>query len=131
MDFKGIVTIMFSQKRSWVDVTDADKEAFFFIFNRFMAKKYPEQANTFNTKGVDKASAMDVWFEALRKDTYPPPCFWRGPTKRKDPPIKEWQVVQDFWKVGLDDMYLLCEMFPKDVKAEIARLKLINEELEK
>jgi len=128
MDFKTIVNIIFQSKHDWVKVTDADKESMFFIVNRYLSKKYPKQAQAFNKKNVDKATAMDIWFMFLKKETRTPFWFWQGSTKRKDPPIKEWQVIQDFWKMNINDIYTLCEFFPDDVKSEIKRIKLINAE---
>lgn len=131
MDFKGLVNIMFFAKNDWKQVSDADKESLFFIFNRYMAKKMPKQAQFFNDRSVDKATAMDVWFYQLRNERRLPQWFWPGPTKRKDPPIKEWQVVQEFWKLNINDIYILCDLFPDDFKAEIKRIQLINEETAK
>ena len=128
MDFKTIVNTIFFAKNDWANVTDADKESLFFIFNRYMAKKYPKQAQFFNKKNVDKATAMDIWFLQLKKETRVPFWFWPGPTKRKDPPIKDWQTLQEFWKMDIKDIYVLCELFPKDVKDEIKRIQAINEE---
>ena len=128
MDFKGIVNIFFFAKNDWHTVTDKDKEDFFFIFNRYMAKKYPKEAQFFNKRNVDKATAMDIWFLKLKKENRVPYWFWTGATKKKDPGIKDWQIIQSFWKMGLNDIYLLCELFPDEVKAEIKRIQIINEE---
>lgn len=131
MDFKTIVNIMFSKKKDWNTLSDHDKETFFFIFNRYMGKKYPKQAQFFNDKAIDKVTAMDVWFSFLQKEVRIPTWFWRGPTKRKDPGIKDWKIIQDFWECSIDDIYLLCELFPNDVKEEIKRIQKINLELAK
>lgn len=128
MDFKGLVNIFFFSKKDWNQVTDTDKESLFFIFNRYMAKKYPKKAQFFNKKNVDKATAMDIWFLQMKKEARVPAWFWPGPTKRKDPVIKDWQLIQEFWKLGLNDIYVLCEMFPDETKAEIKRIQLIKEE---
>ena len=128
MDFKGIVNIFFFAKNDWHTVTDKDKEDFFFIFNRYMAKKYPKEAQFFNKRNVDKATAMDIWFLKLKKENRVPYWFWTGATKKKDPGVKDWQIIQSFWKMGLNDIYLLCELFPDEVKAEIKRIQTINEE---
>lgn len=130
MDFKTISLIVFQNKRNWSDVTDKDKDTVFFIFNRYMAKKFPKQANQFNLKGIDKATAMDIWFQFLRTQIRTPEWFWKGPTKKKDPPIKDWKIMAEFHNMEMDDVYMLCELFPKDVKAEIERIKEIQKETE-
>jgi hypothetical protein len=90
MDFKSLVDIYFYKKKDWSSVTNQDKESLFFIFNRYMAKKYPKQAQFFNDKSIDKATAMDVWFMFLKSEVRVPIWFWKGPTKRKDPQVKDW-----------------------------------------
>lgn len=128
MDFKSIVDIIFQSKQDWTRVTDEEKIYNFFICNRFLAKKWPKRAQTFNKRNVDKATAMDLWFLFLKKETRTPFWFWTGSQKRKAPVIKDWELMQDFWKMNINDIYQLCEYFPDDVKAEIKRIKLINEE---
>lgn len=131
MDFKTFTTIIFQNKKDWRLISDADKDAIFFIFNRYMSKNYPKQANAFNIKGIDKATAMDVWFQFLKSQVRVPGWFWKGPTKRKDPGIKGWQIIQEFDnQAKVEDIYTLCELFPKEVKAEIARLESIKKEQE-
>lgn len=131
MDFKTITTYMFQNKRNWDELTNEDKETFFFIFNRYMAKKYPKQCQFFNDKNIDKATSMDIWFEFLRKETRIPFWFWKGATKRKEPEIKNWQLIRDFYQLDMKDIHTLCEMFDEDVKEEIKRLELIKKEEEK
>lgn len=131
MDFKTITDIIFTKKRLWPEVTDDEKESLFFIFNRYMSKKYPIQANQFNHKFADKALAMDIWFLFLKNEVRVPFWFWKGPTKKKDPSIKGWQEIRSFYELPINDIHTLCEMYPADVKAEIKRLETINKEMEK
>jgi hypothetical protein len=132
MDFKTLSIIIFQNKREWSTIQNKDKEFIFFIFNRYMAKNYPKQANSFNIKGIDKITAMDVWFQFLRNQVRTPQWFWKGSTKKKEPTIKGWQIIQDFNKdLSINDIYLLSELFPKDIKTEIARLEEILKEQEK
>lgn len=130
MDFKTLTTILFQRKSDWSYVTDKNKEDLFFIFNRYMSKKWPRQAQQFNVKDIDKASCMDIWFQFLRKELKIPYWFWRGPTKKADPPIKGWQVLRDWYKIRLEDIYLICTFWPKECKAEIERIEQIKKEQE-
>lgn len=110
-------------------VTDKDKDGIFFIFNRYMSKMYPKQAQAFNIKGIDKATAIDIWFQFLRSQIRVPNWFWKGPTKKKDPDVKNWQILQEFnTELSINDIYLLVELFNKETKEEIKRLELIKEE---
>lgn len=131
MDFKTITTYMFQNKRNWNELSNEDKESFFFIFNRYMAKKYPKQSQFFNDKNIDKATSMDVWFEFLKKEVRIPFWFWKGATKRKEPDIKNWIYLKEFHQLDVKDIYILCEMFPKETKEEINRIDLIKKEEEK
>ena len=128
MDFKTLVDTIFYNKRNWNEISDNDKDSLFFIFNRYMGKKYPKQAQFFNTKNIDKAASMDIWFAYLKNEVRVPKWFWLGPTKKKSPVIKDWQIVQDFWELSLTDIHLLCELFPDDFKQEIKRIDKINKE---
>ncbi len=129
MDFKTMTNAMFFSKKDWKYVTNEDKESIFFIFNRFMAKQYPKQAQLFNIKEIDKASCMDIWFNFLKKEFKVPFWFWKGPTKKKSPDIKGWEIIQEFnTYLKSDDIYMLCKLFPKDVKDEIKRLETIKKE---
>jgi len=128
MDFKTIVTFMFQNKNKWNELSNTDKETFFFIFNRYMSKKYPKQSQYFNDKNIDKATSMDIWFQFLKKETRTPFWFWKGATKRKEPDMKNWQLLRDFYELEIKDIDVICEMFPNDVKEEIKRLELIKNE---
>lgn len=128
MDFKTIIDIIFKNKNRYNELSNKDKDNLFFIFNRYMAKKYPKQSEFFNKKSVDKATAMDIWFTFLQKEKNVPFWFWRGSTKKKDPSVKDWKIFLDFYKdeINIKDMYLLCELFEDQVKNEIKRIKTLN-----
>ena len=130
MDFKTIVNILFT-KDGWDQVTDEVKIANFFIVNRYMSKKFPKKSQFFNQRGMDKATAMDIWYLQIKKERSVPFWFWQGPTKRKEPPIKDWKLLQEFFDISLNDIYILCEMFPDAVKDEIKRIQEINKEIAK
>lgn len=132
MDFKTIVNILFKDKYLWKDVSDDDKEYLFFIVNRYLSKKHPARAQKFNKRNIDKASALDIWFLSLKNEKQIPFWFWKGPTKRKDPEIKNWKLLQEFYKeISINDIYYICDMFPEEAKEEIKRIEKINEEIEK
>jgi len=105
MDFKDIVNIIFKFKNKYNTVTDEDKEKNFFIFNRFMSKKYPIQALALNSKFDDKVIAMDIWYMYLRNEYNVPDWFWRG--KRK---VESKEVIKDD---SLIKFYELTEMDSK------------------
>lgn len=146
MDFKDIATILFTGKCTIVnkntkesstytynDLSDDDKEQHFFIINRFLAKKYPKQSQYFNNRNTDKATAFDIWNLTIKKERTIPFWFWKGPTKRKEPDIKDWKILYNELNHELDinDMFTLCELYPELVKKEIKVLNDIKKEREK
>lgn len=129
MDFKTLTNIIFFSKKDWRIITNEEKESLFFIFNRFMSKQYPKQAQLFNVKNIDKATCMDIWFNFLKKEFKVPFWFWKGPTKKKSPDIKGWEIIQEFNnQIRTEDIFTLCKLFPKEVKEEIKRLEEIVKE---
>jgi hypothetical protein len=93
MDFKTIINTIFYNKKNWKNISNKDKEDLFFIVNRYMGKKYPKLAQTLNVKNIDKATAMDIWFIFFKNEYKVPDWFWKGKTKRTEPDIKDWKIL--------------------------------------
>lgn len=129
MDFKTITNILFYNKKEQKNITDEQKILNFFIVNRYLGKKFPRQAQKFNKYNIDKASCMDVQFNFFKNDYRVPDQYWKGSTKLKTLPIKEANIVQEFYELKHKDMMYLCKHFSKDVQDEIKRIKEINKEL--
>ena len=81
-DFIQIVDRIFLNKNAYHEISDDDKINAFFIINRKFAKEYPEIASKFNHKYIDKASAIDMWFEFF-KDTQKIPAWYWDPKDRQ------------------------------------------------
>lgn len=146
MDFKTIVTILFTGKAvfenkstgeknnyTYEDLTDEQKESNFFIVNRYLAKKYPKQSQYFNDYNQDKATAMDIWNLMIKKERQLPFWFWKGSTKIKEPKLKDWKLVYEILQdeFSIKDMIELCDLYPKEVKDEIKYILEITKEREK
>jgi hypothetical protein len=133
MDLKTFVNALFVNKRAWAQISDKEKESYFFIFNRYMAKRHPLSAQKFNRKGVDKASAMDVWFETFKRDIRVPAWFWAGGKQlRKKTPAEAHAAVLGPWHgMRPEDALLLAELFPEDAKQEAARIERVQAEKDK
>jgi hypothetical protein len=131
MDLKTITDIFFHQKRNWPDITNEDKETFFFIFNRYMAKKYPLHAQAFNYKDIDKAVAFNVWFAFLKQTMRRPDWFWAGSKKgtaQSSMPSKDLKLVMEEYEISESEALLLNDLYPKELKKDINRINKINEE---
>lgn len=61
-DLKHITDFIFKNKNEYNKLSDEDKEKFFFIINRKFARQYPYHAQVFNKEGIDKSTAMDIWY---------------------------------------------------------------------
>jgi len=133
VNFKTIVDTVYVKKSQYTYLTNEDKEKFFFIFNRYMSKKYPIQAQFFNKPNIDKASAMDIWFQFLSKEIRVPFWFWRGKTKKTTPKTKDWKILQEYYngELSVDDILLLEEFDINAMKDELKRIKKINKEMQK
>lgn len=84
---------LFQNKDNWKYVKDEQKESFFFIFNRYFAKKYPHLSQLLNDKTINKPLALDLWFIYMKDKPYPN-WFW-GKTKSA-PKSKEEELKQEF-----------------------------------
>jgi hypothetical protein len=71
----AISNAMFKNKKDWDKVTDEQKEQFFFIFNRYFSKKYPEKSSQLNSLKTPKNFGLDLWFEFMKNQPYPQ-WFW-------------------------------------------------------
>lgn len=145
VEFKNMVELLFTGKSNisdkagnihnmiYSEIDDNFKEELFFIVNRFLAKKYPQQAQHFNSKLQDKATAMDIWNMFLKKSSQVPFWFWKGKKTINKPKIKDWELLYDVLQdeFTMDDISLICELYPNEVKDEIKHIKLIKKERNK
>ena len=107
-------------------ISSEDKEKFFFIFNRYFAKRYPEKAQMLNFKGMDKAAAMDIWFAFMKTQPYPD-WFWsKSPKMEKDLPEKEYKSLLKHLEVKEQDLDYILDRFPDFAKEELAYLKKLD-----
>lgn len=63
-----VVKYLLKDRHKYKTIPVKDKESKFFIINRFLSKRFPEQAQKFNKKTIDKSLAMDLWFLFLRHE---------------------------------------------------------------
>jgi len=107
-------------------ISSEDKEKFFFIFNRYFAKRYPEKAQMLNLKGMDKAASMDIWFAFMKTQPYPD-WFWsKSPKMEKDLPEKDYKSLLKHLEVKEQDLDYILDRFPDFAKEELAYLKKLD-----
>lgn len=125
MDFIEIVDRIFINKDRYKEVSDEDKISSFFKINRKFGKQFPEIANKFNHKSVDKASAIDMWFEHFKNIYRIPQWYWDPKGREKITKkskkgnydiIKERENLKDYEMEYLEKYYL------DDLKKELKKL---------
>jgi len=122
-----VFNAMFKTKSDWKNISDADKEKNFFIFNRYFAKKYPEKAQLLNKKNIDKVSALDLWYNFMLTKTYPN-WFWSKGEKSDKPeiPEKDFKLLLLKLQVKKDDLEYLIDNHFEFVKDELKYFKSLE-----
>jgi hypothetical protein len=128
-DLKLVGNAMFYKKGDWVNVPDEEKESCFFIFNRYFAKKYPENAQLLNLKTINKVTAMNLWYQFMLDKPYPN-WFWSKSDKTEKSVIsdKDYKLLLQKLKIkDLDLDYLIMNHF-EFIKEELKYYKSIEKE---
>lgn len=122
-----VANAMFRYKNKWSEITNEDKEEFFFIFNRFFSKMYPEKSQLLNTKNIDKVSSMDLWYYFMYNKPYPN-WFWSkgGPKDKLIIPNKDFLLLMKKFNVKGDDIDYLIEHHFDFIKDELKYYKSIE-----
>lgn len=122
---------LFKQKNKYDELTNEDKETFFFIMNRKFARQYPKHAQFFNNKIVDKASAMDIWYQFFIKKriNYIPQWYWFKMTKKTDKSIlkkEQADFFKEFYDIRNEDLAFIEEHYIEELKLEVKKFKKFN-----
>jgi cupin superfamily acireductone dioxygenase involved in methionine salvage len=139
---KTITDVFNAMIRNWenyYELSFEDKEAYFFILNRYFSKIYPEKAQLLNDKLVDKASCMDIWFEFMKSQPYPKD-FWsksENVANKKEKDVKKAEKnlfsqkdlvsLQQKLKIRDEEMQILIKYHADEVKEEIKYIKSLIE----
>jgi len=128
VDLTHITKFIFEDKSDYKKLTDEDKEKFFFIINRKLARAYPKNAQYFNIKGADKASAMDIWYQFfIKKRTIGiPDWYWGKKKEAKEKAIAtkdEIQYLMNFYDIKERDVDFLIQYYPDDVTEELKKYR--------
>jgi len=116
-----VANAMFRNKKDWKNITDLDKEKFFFIFNRYFSKKYTTKSQLLNNKNVDKSTSLDLWYYFMLDKPYPN-WFWSKSPKfeKTDLPDSDFKLL--FLKLGLNkeqDLIYLLDNYPDLIQEEL------------
>lgn len=131
VNFIEVADCIFINKDKYKNLTDEDKIGSFFILNRKFSIKYPKIAKFLNDKSIDKASAMDQWFEVFRNQKGIPGWYWSTKSKKDTPKAKkdkDYQKIQHRYGLKDEDMKFLVEFFKKDLDKDLKQIKLYEDD---
>jgi hypothetical protein len=122
-----VANAMFTNKRNWTNITDEDKEKFFFIFNRYFSKKYPDMSQLLNLKLIDKVSALNLWYGFMLDKPFPK-WFWSKSEKGEKLEVseKDYKLILRKLKVKPSDLDYLIEKHFDFIKEELKYFKDIE-----
>lgn len=129
VDFITLANIIFKDKNKYEYVSDEEKENNFFILNRKYAIKYLKQAQFFNNKNIDKASAIDVWYQVFYKTTNGTPDWWWKTSQKSKEKIKseftaaDLKFIKEYYQLTDNDIKFLVKYCSDKLKLDIKRLK--------
>lgn len=123
----AIFNTMTRDREDWKYVTDIQKENNFFIINRFMSKRYPDKAQLFNLKVIDKISALNIWYYFLINKPYPK-WFWSKNSIPEKSEISEKDYKLLLRKLNIKDIDLdyLINKNMEFIKEELKYYKQIE-----
>lgn len=120
-----VSNIMFKDKKDWFKVTDEEKSAYFFIFNRYFSKKYPHLAQLLNSKEQDKVLGMELIFNFMLNQPYPK-WFWSKSEKKIEKKFlteKHENKLLEIWCIKKEELDFLIKYFYDEVKEEVEYLE--------
>jgi len=130
-DIRHIGDFIFKQKDQYKNLSDEDKEKFFFIMNRKFARRYPKHAQFFNDKGIDKSSALDVWYHFFIKQrtTNIPDWYWFKLSSKKEKNIlkkEEEEFFLEYYELKKEDLKFLIDFYPDELAEEVQKFRKFN-----
>ena len=127
-----VANAMFKFKKDWIynnngdKISDEVKSEFFFIYNRYFSKLYPEKAQLLNLKNIDKVLAMDLWFHFMKTQPYPSNFWSKTPKQEKELPEKDYKLLLKGLRVDQFDLDYLIRKFPDFIKEELTYYKKLE-----
>jgi hypothetical protein len=112
---------MFQNKNNWPLVTIDMKEKYFFIFNRYLSKKYPKEAQLINDKLINKSIGLDLWYYFMLDKPYPR-WFWSKSKKSESEDISDKDYDLLMRKLNLnksEDLTYLINNFSEVIEEEL------------
>lgn len=120
-----ISKVFFTNRHNWHLVTDEQKSTYFFIFNRYISKRYPQISQLLNDKMIDKSIGMDLLFYFMKDKPYPK-WFWSKSKKLVDDEDSQHILdeIKTIYNLKQQEFNFILENFPSEVDEEINNLQL-------
>lgn len=110
----------FRDDKEWENISNTDKSKNFFMFNRYMAMKFPLQAHGFNNTKIDPIKIVN-WFRDLFVTKNVELGFIWTSTGKKEKAAKKKPIPQEVLKflcekyeVSMREMNYLMEFYPAE-----------------
>jgi hypothetical protein len=121
-----VANAMFKNKNKWSEIQKKDKERFFFIFNRYFSRMYPNNSHLLNLKNVNKSIAMDIWYNFMLDKPYPK-WFWAKSKKPiNDFSDSDYKLLLNKLKIKKEDLDYLIKNQIDFIKQELKHFKKQN-----
>lgn len=122
-----VVNTLFRLKHQWPNIDDESKKAAFFIVNRYLCKRYPNNAEFLNQKGFDESVALDIWFMHQKNTNKTPDWFWAKPALKKfskmEYTVLDEHILDNFKKEIQDDLDYYNQMIEGAVTEKVKKEK--------
>ena len=124
----AVTNAMFKDKKNWNWVSDNQKNDFFFIINRLLAKRFSEKAQLLNLKSIDKVSGLDLWYHFMKDKPYPS-WIWSKSEKEKGPVAdSDYKLLLSKLKIKDIDLDYLIENNFDFIKEELNYFKKLEKQ---
>lgn len=132
-DLTHISKFIFQDKDEYNKLSDEEKDKFFFIINRKLARMFPYHSQFVNKyKDMDKASALDIWYYFFIKKRIRGVPGWYWGTKKKSV-VKEHNYkkieidfLTKFYDITESDIEYLVKYHPNEVEEEVKKFRKFN-----
>ena len=128
VDFITLANIIFKDKEKYKLVSDEEKDANFFMLNRKFAITQLKKAQFFNNKNINRASAIDIWFQIFYKTSGTPQWWWQTKQAPKNKIKSEFsnidiKLIKEYYGINDNDVKFLIKYKSEELKNDIKRLK--------
>jgi len=126
-----IVNSLLKDRHCYKTIPIKYKEDNFFIINRFLSKKFPEQAQKFNKKNIDKSLALDLWFLYLRHKKPKTIYKWiwnKVPPKKRDISEVDFKHLLEKMEIRREDLEFLIRYHKDYINEELKYYKALKKE---